>query len=198
MRLSFEDGERAALLTRLGLPDDADDAALGTRIQAWIQEPPKPETNNAADDIAAQNNAGDLPEDGDFVVIDVASFREMRKDKITASAVIEANRVRDRDELIDEAIHDGKFGPGRRDHYIARYDSDPEGTKTLIARLQKNTVPLEARGADAVTDEVDDSSYPTDWAPEVAARQGVDAQRGVVATGPVTAVPRRNRVHGEN
>jgi hypothetical protein len=51
----------------------------------------------------------------------------------------------------------------------------------LIGRLTPNTVPLEARGADEPTDEVDQSAYPQDWVPEVAARA---ARRG-------------GRVHGE-
>ena len=192
MRLSFEDGERELVLVRLGLPDSADDAALGTRLAAWIQEDPTaPPATNAS--INGETDPANLPPtDGDFVVIDVQSFARMRRDEATAQAVVEANRVRDRDELIDEAIHDGKFGPARRGHYQARYDSDPEGTTTLIARLMRNTVPLEARGADAPTDDVADDAYPSDWVPEVAARASSAAPQ------PVAAPPvRRNRVHGE-
>jgi hypothetical protein len=36
--------------------------------------------------------------------------------------------------------------------------------------MAKHTVPLEARGADVPTDEVDQDTYPQDWVPEVAAR----------------------------
>lgn len=190
MRLTFEDGERAAVLTRLGLPADANDETLGERIAAWVAEDPNQNNGNGSGNgVQGSNENLDDEPTGDYVVVDVASFQRMRQTEMTAAAVDEANRVRDRNELIDEAIHDGKFGPGRRDHYIARYDSDPEGTKTLIARLMKNTVPLEARGADAPTDDVEDDSYPAGWVPEVNAREARQAPND---TG------RRNRVHSES
>lgn len=195
MRFTFEDGERNVLLTRLGLPADANDETLAERIAGWIAEDP---TQNSGDgQTGVEGQTGAPPEDtGDFVVVDVASYRRMQSQEQVAAAVVEANRVRDRDELIEEAIHDGKFGPGRRDHYKARYDSDPDGTATLIGRLMKNTVPLEARGADAPTDEVADDSYPASWVPEVAAR-AANAEGGVVTTPNTGPQVRRNRVHSE-
>jgi len=196
VRFTFEDGERNVLLTRLGLPADANDETLAERVAGWIAEDPNQNTG-ATGQPGVEGQTGAPPEDtGDFVVVDVASFRRMRSQEDVAAAVVEANRVRDRNELIDEAIHDGKFGPGRRDHYIARYDSDPDGTTTLIGRLMKNTVPLEARGADAPTDEVEDDSYPSSWVPEVAARQA-NAEGGVVVTPTTGPQVRRNRVHSE-
>jgi hypothetical protein len=195
VRFTFEDGERNVLLNRLGLPADANDETLAERIAGWIAEDPN-QNNGTTGAPGVEGQTGAPPEDtGDFVVVDVASYRRMQSQEEVAAAVVEANRVRDRNELIDEAIHDGKFGPGRRDHYLARYDSDPEGTKTLIARLMKNTVPLEARGVDAPTDDVEDDSYPSSWVPEVAAR-AANADGGVV-TSPGGPQVRRNRVHSE-
>jgi hypothetical protein len=195
VRLTFEEGEREVLLARLGLPTDADEATLAQRLATWVAEDPN--QNNGTSEAGIQGQQGAPPEDqGDFVVVDVASFRRMRNQEEVAAAVVEANRVRDRNELIDEAIHDGKFGPSRRDHYRERYDSDPEGTTALIARLMPNTVPLEARGADAPTDEVADDSYPADWVPDVAARASRDSN-GVSAAAPVQVPVRRSRVHSE-
>lgn len=185
--MTFEDGEREALLARLGLPADANDETLAERVAAWVAEDPNQNTNNPGIEGSSENLDGEP--DGDYVVVDVASFQRMRGQEQVAAAVVEANRVRDRDELIEEAIHDGKFGPGRRDHYKARYDSDPEGTKTLIARLMKNTVPLEARGADAPTDDVEDDAYPMDWVPDVNARTARQAPSND---------GRRQRVHTES
>lgn len=192
MRLTFEDGEREAFLTRLGLPSDANDETLVERVSAWIAEDPNQNQNNNGG-IEGQNSNLDGDPSGDYVVVDVASFARMRQSEITAAAVVEANRVRDRDELIEEAIHDGKFGPSRRQHYKDRFDTDPEGTKSLIARLMKNTVPLEARGADAPTDEVEDDSYPQSWVPEVSARSGEN-----LGGQPTQVMTRRSRVHSES
>jgi hypothetical protein len=172
------------MATRLGLDENADDTAVSQALATWLQQEQDDSSSNQNnnEDLNASDDANNLPDDGSVVVVDVAEFRRLRQRDITAAAVEEANRRRDRDELIEEAIHDGKFGPSRRNHYTERYDSDPDGTTALIGRLTKNTVPLEARGVDVPTDEVDDTTYPTDWVPEVAAR----AKRG------------ESRVHGED
>jgi hypothetical protein len=195
VRLTFEDGEREILLARLGLPADANETTLAERLAAWVAE--NPTQNNGSTVAGITGQEGAPPEDqGDYVVVDVASFRRMRNQEEVAAAVVEANRVRDRNELIDEAIHDGKFGPARRNHYRERYDSDPEGTAALIGRLMPNTVPLEARGSDEPTDDVADDSYPAEWAPEVAAR-GNRETVAVSAAAPVQVPVRRSRVHSE-
>lgn len=190
VRLTFEDGEREVLLARLGLPADADDSALMARVGEWIQEDPTSSNGNSNTGVEGQTGNLDDDASGDYVVVDVASFTRMRRQEAVAAQVVEAQRTRDRDELIEEAIHDGKFGPSRRDHYKARYDSDPEGTKSLIARLMPNTVPLEARGANAPDeDEVSDDSYPTEW---LSASEGQRHNRDQDVTKP------RSRVHSES
>lgn len=170
MRLHFEEGERELVVARLGLADDADDAAVAQAMAQWIQEEPQDsgdgdqddDTNASIDDINA--------DEGDVVIVDVSEFRRLRQRDRVAAEVEETTRRRDRDDLVEEAIADGKFSPSRREHYRARFDSDPDGTRTLIGRMAKHTVPLEARGADVPTDEVDQDAYPQEWAPEVAAR----------------------------
>jgi len=182
VRLHFEEGERELLAARLGLEEGADDAAVSQAVANWMQEEPGSSDNNT-DDTNASSDVNGVPDDErDVVVVDVSEFKRLRQRDRVAAEVEAANQRRDRDELIEEAIADGKFSPSRREHYKARYDSDPEGTTTLIGRLTRNTVPLEARGADVPTDEVDDTTYPKDWAPEVAAR----------------AARPQGRVHGED
>jgi hypothetical protein len=184
VRLHFEEGERELLAARLGLDESADDTAISQAVADWVQQEPSSNDNsNTSDDTNASSNVDDVnATEGDVVIVDVSEFRRLRQRDRVAAEVEAATSRRDRDELIEEAITDGKFSPSRREHYKGRYDSDPEGTRALIGRLTRNTVPLEARGADVPTDEVDDTSYPNDWVPEVAARQG---------RGP-------SRVHGED
>jgi len=169
MRLHFEDGERELLAARLGLEEGADDAAVAQAVATWLQEDPSQNENNNENEETEASS--DIPEGEDIVVVDVTEFRRLRQRDRVAARIEAAEAIRDRDELIEEAIADGKFSPARREHYRNRYDSDREGTTALIARLTPNTVPLEARGADTPTDEVDQSAYPTTWVPEVAARQ---------------------------
>jgi hypothetical protein len=174
VRLHFEEGERELLAARLGLDESADDTAVAQAVADWMQDntgAAGTTDNNTTDDANASNNVDDVNADeGDVVIVDVSEFRRLRQRDRVAAEVERVTRIRDRDELIEEAIADGKFSPSRREHYRARYDSDPEGTNVLIARLTRNTVPLEARGADVPTDEVDQTLYPNDWVPEVAAR----------------------------
>jgi hypothetical protein len=173
VRLHFEDGERELLAARLGLDDSADDSAVAQAVAKWMQEERESsdKKDKKDDDTHASSDIGDLKADeGDVVIVDVTEFKRLRQRDRVAAEVERVTRIRDRDELIEEAIADGKFSPSRREHYRARYDSDPEGTNVLIARLTRNTVPLEARGADVPTDEVDQTLYPNDWVPEVAAR----------------------------
>jgi hypothetical protein len=186
VRLHFEDGERELLVARLGLDDDADDTAVAQAVANWMQEDP---ASGGSDDDAGGGGGGDPQAgadidaaQGDVVIVDVASYARLQARDRLAAEVEETTRRRDRDELIEEAIADGKFSPSRRDHYKARYDSDQDGTVALIGRLTPNTVPLEERGADVPTDQVDDTAYPKDWVPEVAAR--VERPKG--------------RVHGES
>jgi len=185
MRLHFEDGERELLVARLGLDENADDAAVAQAVGEWMAE----DTDTSSDDSSTDDSGSsteniDMEAAGDDVIlVDVAEFNRLRHRDRLAGEVEETMRRRDRDDLIAEAVHDGKISPSRRDHYRTRYDSDPDGTRTLLGQLTPNTVPLEARGADVPTDEVDETSYPKDWVPEVAAR-AAKAQSG-------------SRVHGE-
>lgn len=177
MRLHFEEGERELLIARLNLGEDADDAAVAQAVAEWMQQEPDDGGGSPEDNNGGTDDIDDIPDDGSVMVVDVASFNRLQARDRLAAEVEEATRIRDRNELIEEAVHDGKFSPSRREHYLVRYDSDPEGTTSLIGRLTPNTVPLEARGADVPTDEVDDDSYPNDWVPEVAARQELPKSR---------------------
>lgn len=189
LRVSFdEDGERTELLARLGLPADASEedltAALGERITAEETgvEPPPPadppaDPPPAEQPAAAGEGEGETDEeeddldDEDTVVVDVAAWRAVNERASLAARLQEEDRINTRNTLIEAAIRDGRFPPSRRDHYIARYESDPEGTTRLLSRMLPNTVPLEERGHDVSEDDQERSdTYPADWAPEVAAR----------------------------
>lgn len=188
MRLQFDEGERELVTARLGLNADVSDEDLAAAMGRWaVEQPPADDENDDdqnTDDIDASA--------GDVVVIDIASYNRLRQRDRLAGQVEAQVHLRDRNEFIEEAIADGKFGPGRRAHYRDRYDSDPEGTRALIGRLQPNTVPLEARGHDEPTDDAENSDeYPREWAPDVAAR--AESAR----TGGRSAEPRRGRIHGE-
>lgn len=47
----------------------------------------------------------------------------------------EAAAISDRDQVLDQAVRDGKFFPRLRAAYAARWDKDPAGTRRTIASL---------------------------------------------------------------
>jgi hypothetical protein len=53
----------------------------------------------------------------------------------------------ERDEVIDGAIRAGKFSAARKGHWARLWDADPEGTREVLAGLQKNTVPVDDIGS---------------------------------------------------
>jgi hypothetical protein len=181
MRLQFDEGERQSMTARLGLSEDASDEDLAAAVAAWMDEDP-PSGHEEEEDPNASTD--DLDGDQDVVVVDVASYRRLQDRDRMAGQIEAANLLRDRNELVEEAIADGKIAPSRREHYRNRYDSDQEGTIKLLARLAKNTVPLEARGVDTSEEEADSTSYPREWVPELAAQQQQGGQP-------------RNRVHSD-
>lgn len=189
MRLHFEDGERDILRARLGLAESADDTAIAQAVATWMQETPAPTPPQPTPPPPEEEDIDASVQD--VIIVDTAEFNRLRQRDRVAGQVEEALAMRDRNELIEEAIADGKFGPARREHYRNRYDSDPEGTKKLIARLQRNTVPLEARGIEQPTDEAESqAAYPTEWLPEVHGQQALQAA-------PQNGDRRMSRVHGE-
>lgn len=51
----------------------------------------------------------------------------------------EAAVKRERDQLLDAAVHDGRIAASERKDYRAMYDRDPISTKLLLAKLAPDT-----------------------------------------------------------
>lgn len=223
MRINWEDGERPLIIARLGLGDDASDEQIQQGMATLLASddtpadpPADPPTDPPADPPADEDEEGeenpDDPneiedpteglDDTDTITLDVAAFRSMRERANLTARLREEDRIKTRDDLITGAIKVGKFSKSRQKHYTARYDSDPEGTEKLIARMAKGMVPIEERGSDAVDDDTEQSdSYPKDWVPDVAARvnnNGASQQAATQAGVPVQVPARRSRVQTED
>lgn len=221
MRINWEDGERPLIIARLGLDESASDEQIAQGMTSLLTaaETPPVETPPPADNPPAEtppvdeddDDDDDAPEDiadptegmddADTITMDVAAFRAIRESANLTARLREEDRIKTREILIAGAIKDGKFPPSRKKHYTARYDSDPESTQKLIAKMAKGMVPVEERGVDAADDEMETSdAYPADWVPDVAARANNNG--GAVpqqAQGQPVQVPvRRSRVQTED
>ncbi len=141
--------------SRLGLPDDADEATVSAAVLAAIGGQPtdttttpeavtEPETSAEPAPVAASTSPA-LP-DG-VVTIDREALAELRRNATLGAAAHERQRVADRDSFINAAMGEGKFAPARKDHWVKAWEADPEGTKATLSALEPGLVlPLVAAG----------------------------------------------------
>lgn len=134
------------LLQRLGLAEDADEAAITAAIGKALDQV---ETHSKT--FAAIVAATGAPKDakGDQLVshlssvakkaVDAGDVGEMRATIVELQSKLDkevGTRTRDRAEsFIDKAIAEGKPIKALRDHYIARHQKDPEGVEKELKAL---------------------------------------------------------------
>ncbi|MEV0214285.1 2'-5' RNA ligase family protein [Micromonospora sp. NPDC050695] len=143
--------------SRLGLPDDADEATVSAAVLAAIGgQPTEPTTDTTTEAVTepetpaeptpvAASTGPALP-DG-VVTIDREALAELRRNATLGAAAHERQRVADRDAVIAAAMNDGKFAPARKDHWVKAWEADPEGTKATLSALEPGLiVPVVAAG----------------------------------------------------
>lgn len=118
-----------------------------------------------------------------MLLVDETVFAGIQQDVQRHTQLERRLNQQDRDTLIAEAVSDGKFPPSRKDHYTKLYEADPEGTKEIIANLQPNVIPVEARGTGRSEDWNDEEAYPSEWLPEITARQAPASESKRVVVG---------------
>lgn len=98
--------------------------------------------------------------------IDVQAWEDTQAQVKSLLAQAKRAAVKERDEVIAQAVLDGKFAPARKDHYAKAWDSDPEGARACIEGLAKGIVPMSALGYDldgtGEPDEAYTDLFPTD------------------------------------
>lgn len=139
------DVDAAVLRTRLGLADDADDAAI---LAALATAPaPAPETTPVV--AAAETTPTTIPEG--MALVDAETLATLRTGAQAGLDVAARQARDDRDRVIQAAIGEGRFPVSRRGHYEQAWDRDPEGTRTLLTAsaaeggLAPGLVPVGAR-----------------------------------------------------
>lgn len=142
--MQFSDEQLATLRKKLGLADDA--TLEPSQVLAAI------------DDVTPQDQGGITPPATDTapvppakpvagtMVIDASAW-DAQQESIKRLEAKQAKHDRDeRDDVIAQAVRDGKFAPVRKPHWAKLWDADPEGTRTVIDGLTKNVIPVEALG----------------------------------------------------
>lgn len=142
------------LRERLGVPADAnldEDGLLAALDEALAEQEPTP----AAAPVATAPGT---------VVLDEAQYEQLRNDAAQGREARNQQVADARNALVDGAVNDGRIPPARRDHWVAAIEADPAMAETL-GQLQKNLVPLEARGYSGGVNEAsdEDALYSKAW-----------------------------------
>lgn len=144
-----DDMSLSAIRARLGLGDDADEAAVLAALDAKLPTGPghtddQVEGEPAQQPVAAATKPA-LP-DG-VVAIDAVMLEELRRNASLGAQAAERQRVSDRDRSINDAIAAGKIPPARKDHWTKLWEADADGTRDTLASLEAGlVVPVVAAG----------------------------------------------------
>jgi ATP-dependent protease ClpP protease subunit len=150
--VAFSDEQLTTLRQKLGTADDADEAtilaaldeALSERAEPPAAPSPTQPTDSAPTD--AQPTGQTSAATPGTMVIDSSAWEE-REARIKRLEAQDAKRRREeRDAVIGQAVRDGKFPHARVEHWARLWDADPEGTRTVIAGLARNVVPVNEIG----------------------------------------------------
>lgn len=149
--VEFTEEQNSALRAHLALGETGDltPEVLLTAVEAL--------RGRADAKIAA--GAKHLPEG--VIAIEREAWDELNRRVAAGEAFRRKQAVAERDTVIAAAIEQGKFTPARRQHWVRLWDADPEGTRIVLAGLQRNVVPLEDIGSagGGMADELLDDEY---------------------------------------
>lgn len=151
--VDITDEQLSGLRKKAGVADDAD---LDTTLAALPDPPAAPVAEPESEPQAvAASGPGTM-------VIDRSAWdeREERIKRLEASAA--KQRREERDQVIADAVRDGKFAPARKAFWTAAWDKAPEETRALIDGLTKNVIPVMASGH--AGGELDDEEFDAEFA----------------------------------
>lgn len=138
--MEFTADQLAAIRAKLGLNDGQEVTADAIAAAFAAPAPPQP------GQVAASGDGGDgggLPPIGDGTyLVDAEILRGYQQRAAAGDAAVATLHRNERDQIIRDAIRDGKFSAARQEHYERRWQSDPEGARAEIAALASGLVPV--------------------------------------------------------
>jgi hypothetical protein len=190
---------RLSLAKRLGLPEDATEEQIRTKLAEPVNEEPQPDEGAEGDEGAGDGEEGDGEESGDgeeqpaegetvsaTVTLDRATFNHLKRGAELAARHEQERQTNRVSEIVEAAVKDGRIPPARRAHWTKLAKADFEGTKTTLDGLEPGLVPVGIRGSSGSGDEEGTSSeagqgLPEEWFPEIRAiRAQANRDRRVV------------------
>jgi ATP-dependent protease ClpP protease subunit len=155
---------------RLGLPAGASETEVFAALDALRASttPPEPTpTPEPTPDPAPEPEPTPpaAPKVAGTMTIDASAWEAQQETIKRHEAAFAKHAREERDQVIAQAIKDGKFAPARKDHWARLWDADPEGTRAVIDTLTKNVIPVEAKGFGVEDDEAYDAEHQALWGP---------------------------------
>ncbi len=149
----------ADVRSRLGLTDDADDAAVVAALDALktkADTPSEPNPEQVAASAAAAKEQDDLRAE----VKVMASQLEQVTTELAAAKAEKAATVKA--SVIQKAVDEGRIAPADRAEWESDYDKAPAAITRTLARIAPGTaVPVQAAGYTGTGDETIDDEYAT-------------------------------------
>lgn len=151
MAFTLNDDQAKALRKRLGLAEDATEEEVAAAIMA---EP----SGEGHTEAAGSGTANSVPKG--MMLVDQESYKELQSMAARGDEAARRLANADRDQVLETAATiEGKFPRSRIEHWKTVWDKDPEGTRTYIAAMAKNVVPVSARGYTGSDEEDIDAEY---------------------------------------
>jgi ATP-dependent protease ClpP protease subunit len=179
-----EDGMTPEQLEVIGLPEDATDEQISDRLAELAQieanadvegeeipdsedEPDESEEDDTEESDEDEGEETESEEDeasttevpDGTVLVDKASFDEMKAKLGEVDTLLAKEAMRERDTFITNALNKGKFRASQRKDYEELYDSNPAAARKLINKLAENVVPVEELGHGGDVENQADDSY---------------------------------------
>lgn len=129
----------AKIREALGLaPDVSDDEVKAALVTAGLAAPPADPTPQVTAAAAAPPGT---------MLVSESNWQQMQEQLKTLTSFVDQTKRSERDQVIAQAISDGKFTPAQKQHFANLWDSNPDGTRAVIASMQRNSAfAVEAMG----------------------------------------------------
>lgn len=133
--MAFTPEQLNTMRQELGLAESADEATIVSALSEALAE-------QAEESPAASTPT--VPEG--MALVEQSVLDELRAAGEEGRAARRQQLEDQRDRAIDAAIESGRIAPARREHYVAAWAADAEGTEQLLASLAPGLVPVAELG----------------------------------------------------
>jgi ATP-dependent protease ClpP protease subunit len=137
--VAFSDEQLTTMRQKLGVAENADEATILAALDEALAE--------GAEEPAAAKTT-EIPEG--MALVDSEVLAELRNGAEAGRTARQELDNQAREGAITAALRAGKITAARKDHWTTAWDADPEGTKSLLDKLEPGLVPVDEIGtADA-------------------------------------------------